>query len=219
MTEQQGLININMHKAERSAKDIETIHSILDNALVCHVGFIQDGIPYVIPHSFGRIEDELFMHGAIGGRMMNHIASGGQVCVEVTLLDSLVLARSMFMHSVNYRSVLVFGKGRLIESKDEKNRALKAISDQLIPGRWEECRQPNKKELDATKVIAIKMDVATAKINQGMPSDKKSDLDFPVWAGILPLYTLGGEPKSAEGIDPELKPLMNIKVFKKEGIG
>jgi len=214
-----GMINVNMHKKDRGSTDVEKIYSILDQALVCHVGFVQDGVPYVIPHNFGRVGDELVMHGSISGRLMKHIISGETICLEVTILDSMVLARSVFMHSVNYRSVMVFGKGRKIESKDEKNVALKAIADQLIPTRWEECRLPNDKELNATAVVAIKIDLATAKINNGMPDDKAEDMDFPVWAGILPLNTMAGEPVSSDGLAEGLAPSERIKGFSKKGIG
>ncbi|HWS24877.1 MAG TPA: pyridoxamine 5'-phosphate oxidase family protein [Anaerolineales bacterium] len=220
MTEHQPeSINLRMHTSNRAVEDIESIYAILDKALVCHVGIVEGGVPYVIPHNFGRLGDELVMHGALGGRLMKHIASGELVCVEVTLLDSLVLARSMFMHSVNYRSVMVFGRGRLIETDSEKLQALKAISDQLMPGRWEECRQPNQKELNATKVIGIKIESVTAKVNIGLPEDKSEDLDFPVWAGILPLNTVADEPISAEELDPTLIPMSGIRNFKRAGIG
>lgn len=214
-----GMINVNMHKKDRGSTDVESIYSILDKALVCHVGFVQDGIPYVIPHNFGRIGDELVMHGSLSGRLMKHIMSGETICVEVTILDSIVLARSVFMHSVNYRSVMVFGKGRKIEDKEEKNRALKAISDQLIPNRWEECRLPNDKELNATAVVAMKIDLATAKINNGMPDDKAEDMDFPVWAGILPLNTVAGAPVSSDGLADGLTPSEWITEYSKIGIG
>lgn len=214
-----GMINVNMHKKDRGSTDKERVYSILDQALVCHVGFVQDGVPYVIPHNFGRIGDELVMHGSISGRLMKHIMSGATICVEVTILDSMVLARSVFQHSVNYRSVMVFGKGRKIEDKEEKTTALKAISDQLISGRWDECRLPNDKELNATAVVAIKIDQATAKINNGMPDDKVEDMNFPVWAGILPLNTSAGAPVSSEGLADGLTPSEYIKSFSKKGIG
>lgn len=214
-----GMINVNMHKKNRGSTDVEKIYSILDQALVCHVGFVQDGVPYVIPHNFGRIGDELVMHGSITGRLMKHIMSGETVCVEVTILDSMVLARSLFMHSVNYRSVMVFGRGRKLETIDEKNVALRAIVDQLMPGRWEECRIPNEKELNATAVVAIKIDLATAKINNGMPDDKAEDMNFPVWAGILPLNTTAGEPISSDGLAEGLNPSETIKNYAKKGMG
>lgn len=214
-----GMINVNIRKKERGSQDIGSIYSILDQALVCHVGFVQDGVPYVIPHNFGRVGDQLVMHGALGGRLMKHILNGGEVCIEVTILDSLVLARSLFQHSVNYRSVMVFGKGRALNTHEEKNTALKAISDQLMKGRWEECRLPNEKELNATAVVSIPIDVATAKINNGMPDDKKEDLDFPVWAGILPLSTEAGEPVTSDGIAEGLLPSEEIRNYKKNGVG
>jgi len=220
MTERQSeSINLRMHTSNRAVEDTESIYAILDKALVCHVGIVEGGVPYVIPHNFGRLDDELVMHGALGGRLMNHIASGELICIEVTLLDSLVLARSMFMHSVNYRSVMVFGRGRLIETDSEKIQALKAISDQLMPGRWEECRQPNQKELNATRVIGIKIESVTAKVNVGMPEDKREDLDFPVWAGVLPLNTVASEPISADELDSTLMPMSEIRNFKRAGIG
>lgn len=172
---------------KRGNYDRETLYSILDEALICHVGFAESGQPYVIPINFARIQDTIVLHGAKASRLLRHIAAGNPVCVEATIVDGLVLARSVFHHSVNYRSVVVFGSGRLVEDHTEKLAALQAITEHLIPGRWNEARLPNRKELNATTVVSIKIDEASAKIRVVPPIDDEPDYSLPVWAGILPL--------------------------------
>ena len=172
---------------KRGHYDRETIHRILDEALICHVAFVEKGQPYVIPINFARMGDRIVLHGAKASRLLKHIEAGDPICVEVTIVDGLVLARSVFNHSVNYRSVVVFGKGRLIEDQQEKLAALQAVTEHLIPGRWQEARLPNRKELNATSVVSINMDEASAKVRVGPPVDEPEDYALPVWAGILPL--------------------------------
>jgi len=172
---------------ERGRYDRETIYRILDEALICHVGFAEKGQPYVIPINFARVEDTIVLHGAKASRLLKHIEAGNLVCVTVTIVDGLVLARSVFHHSVNYRSVVLFGKGRAVEDEQEKFAALKAITEHLIPGRWQEARLPNHKEMKATRVVSIKIDEASAKLRMGPPVDDQEDYTLPVWAGILPL--------------------------------
>lgn len=172
---------------ERGHYDRETIYHILDEALICHVGFVEKGQPFVIPINFARVDDAIFLHGAKASRLLKHIEAGHPVCVETTIVDGLVLARSVFHHSMNYRSVVLFGKGRLIEDEQEKLTALKAITEHLIPGRWQEARLPNRKELNATSVVSIDIGEASAKIRVGPPVDEDEDYVLPVWAGILPL--------------------------------
>lgn len=172
---------------KRGQYDRESIYRILDEALICHVGFVENGQPYVIPINFVRVEDTIVLHGAKASRLLKHIAAGHPVCVEATIVDGLVLARSVFHHSVNYRSVVLFGTGRALEQEQEKLRALKAITDHLIPGRWQETRPPNRKEMNATSVVSIKIDEASAKVRMGPPLDDEEDYALPVWAGILPL--------------------------------
>jgi uncharacterized protein len=172
---------------KRGHYDRETIYQILDEALICHVGFVENGQPYVIPINFARVEDSLILHGAKASRLLKHIEAGHPVCVEATIVDGLVLARSVFNHSVNYRSVVLFGKGRPVEDEQEKLSALKAVTEHLLPGRWQEARLPNRKELNATRVVSMKIDEASAKVRMGPPVDDEEDYSLPVWAGVLPL--------------------------------
>jgi len=172
---------------KRGNYERETIYRILDEALICHVGFVANGQPYVIPINFARVDDTIVLHGAKASRLLKHIEAGNSVCVEVTIVDGLVLARSVFHHSVNYRSVVLFGKGQAIEEDEKKIEALRAVSEHLIPGRWDEARLPNRKELHATRVVSIKIDEASAKVRLGPPVDEQDDYLLPVWAGILPL--------------------------------
>ncbi|HNQ14052.1 MAG TPA: pyridoxamine 5'-phosphate oxidase family protein [Pyrinomonadaceae bacterium] len=180
---------------KRGNFDRDVVNSILDEALVCHVGFVVDGKPFVIPTSFGRIGDTLVIHGSAASRMMRNLSDGIDVCVTVTLLDGLVLARSAFHHSVNYRSVVIFGQAEKIEDEAEKEAALKALTEHLIPGRWPETRPPNALELKATTVLTIPIEEASAKIRTGDPVDDEDDYELPFWAGIVPLKMVAGEPK------------------------
>lgn len=172
---------------KRGHYDRETIYRILDEALICHVGFVEEGQPYVIPTNFARMEDSLILHGARASRLLKHVEAGHPVCVEATIVDGLVLARSVFHHSINYRSVVLFGKGRPVEDEGEKLSALKAVTEHILPGRWQEARLPNSKELNATRVVAIRIDEASAKVRMGPPVDEEEDYGLPVWAGVLPL--------------------------------
>lgn len=172
---------------KRGHYDRETIYHILDEALLCHVGFAHRGQPYVIPINFARVEDHIVLHGAKASRLLKHIEAGHPVCVEATIVDGLVLARSVFHHSVNYRSVVLFGKGRPVQDEQEKLSALQALTEHLIPGRWQEARLPNRKELNATGVVSIKIDEASAKVRMGPPVDDQEDYALTVWAGVLPL--------------------------------
>ncbi len=172
---------------KRGNYDRETIYRILDEALICHVGFAEKGQPCVIPINFARVDDSIVLHGAKASRLLKHIETGHPVCIEATIVDGLVLARSIFHHSVNYRSVVLFGKGRPVEGEREKLSALKAITEHLIPGRWQEARLPSRKELNATRVVSIKIDEASAKVRVGPPADDQEDYALPVWAGVLPL--------------------------------
>lgn len=191
---------------ERGHYDRETIYRILDEALICHAGFVEKGQPYVIPINFARVGDTILLHGAKASRLLKHIEAGHPVCVTVTLVDGLVLARSVFHHSVNYRSVVVFGKGRPVQDEQEKLAALKAITEHLIPGRWQEARLPNRKEMNATRVVSIKIDEASAKIRMGPPGDEPEDYALPVWAGVLPLQEIPLSPIRDELL-PEEVPL------------
>lgn len=179
--------------AERGHYDHESVHTVLDAGLIAHVGIAPEGQPFVIPVLYARMGDELIFHGAKASRLLKYVQAGGDVCVTVTLLDGLVLARSLFEHSMNYRSVVAFGKGRLIEDAAEKMEALRLISEQMLPGRWDDARQPTEKELNATTVVAVKIEEATAKIRTGGPEDNEEDYALPVWAGEVSLKMEVGE--------------------------
>jgi len=179
---------------KRGAYDRETINSILDEAFVCHVGFMVDGQPYVIPTGFTRIDDDLYIHGSSASRMMRSLAEGVQVCVTVTLVDGLVLARSAFHHSMNYRSVVILGKATLVEAQEEKNQAMEAMTEHIVSGRWKDVRWPTELELKATSVLKLPIEEASAKIRTGGPVDDEDDYSMDVWAGVLPLSLAPGEP-------------------------
>jgi nitroimidazol reductase NimA-like FMN-containing flavoprotein (pyridoxamine 5'-phosphate oxidase superfamily) len=189
---------------KRGQYDRETIYRILDEALICHVGFVQAEQPYVIPINFARVEDSIVLHGAKASRLLKHIEAGYPVCVEVTIVDGLVLARSVFNHSVNYRSVVLFGRGRPLEDEQEKLSALEAITEHLIPGRWQEARLPTHKELNATAVVSIKIDEASAKVRMGPPIDDQEDYALPIWAGVLPLQEQALSPVRDELLSDDI---------------
>lgn len=195
MTEFQASPKTRIHRLpKRGHYDKETIYSILDEALICHVGFVEEGQPYVIPINFARLGDEIILHGAKASRLLKHVEAGHPVCIEATIVDGLVLARSVFHHSVNYRSVVLFGTGRAIEDEGEKMAALEAVTEHLIPGRWKEARLPDAKELNATRVVAVQIDEASAKVRMGPPGDEEEDYALPVWAGVLPLREMALTP-------------------------
>lgn len=179
---------------KRGNFDRDVINTILDEAFICHVGFVVDGQPYVIPTGFARIGDDLYIHGSSASRMLRNLAGGGDVCVTVTLVDGLVLARSAFHHSINYRSVVILGKAEVVSDKDEKNKALEAFTEHVIPGRWAEVRWPTELELKATTVLHLPINEASAKIRTGDPVDDDEDYTMNVWAGTLPLTLTPGEP-------------------------
>jgi uncharacterized protein len=178
---------------QRGVYERETIDAILDEALVCHLGFAIDGQPYVIPTLHARVGDRLYVHGSAASRMLRHAAADARICVTVTLLDGLVLARSVFNHSIDYRSVVVLGTPTLVEDVAEKREALHAFTEHIAPGRWDEARQPTDKELKATWILSIPLDEASAKIRTGPPEDEPEDRDLPVWAGVVPIH-LAAEP-------------------------
>jgi nitroimidazol reductase NimA-like FMN-containing flavoprotein (pyridoxamine 5'-phosphate oxidase superfamily) len=190
--------------AKRGKYDKETIYRILDEAFLCHVSFSIDGQPFIIPTLFARVEDSIYIHGSHISRMLKTLSEGVRICLCVTLVDGLVLARSAFHHSMNYRSAVVFGRGKLVDDEAEKLLALKAISDNLLPERWEDCRQPNAKELNVTSVIRIEIEEASAKIREGMPVDDDSDLELPIWAGILPISQKFSEPVPDEKLSAKI---------------
>jgi nitroimidazol reductase NimA-like FMN-containing flavoprotein (pyridoxamine 5'-phosphate oxidase superfamily) len=179
---------------QRGSFDRQQINEILDEGIVCHVGFVSNGQPYVIPTGYARVADTLIIHGSQASRTLRQLGLGIDVCVTVTLVDGLVLARSAFHHSMNYRSVVVFGRAAVIEDREEKIAALEALSEHMIPGRWEEVRDPNDRELQLTTVLAIPLTEASAKVRTGPPVDDEEDYDLPVWAGVIPLQMIAIEP-------------------------
>lgn len=172
---------------KRAAYDAATIHAILDAAFLAHVGFVVEGQPFVIPTLYGRKDDKLYLHGSSVSRMLRESGKGIPLCITVTLVDALVLARSAFHHSMNYRSVVAFGNARLIDDAEQKNEALRLISDHILAGRWDEVRPPTAQELKATAVLEFTIEEASAKTRSGFPVDDEEDYALPVWAGILPL--------------------------------
>ncbi len=177
---------------KRGAYDRDTVYAILDEGFICHMGFDTERGPVVIPTSYGRKDDKLYVHGSAASRMLRTLSEGAPVCVTVTLLDGLVLARSAFHHSINYRSVVVFGQARPITEREPKMEALRVISDQIVTGRWDDVRLPNEQELKATTVLEIPLTEASAKIRTGPPVDDEEDYALSVWAGVLPIRTFRG---------------------------
>ncbi len=190
-----------VREPQRAVYDRPAAYQILDEAFICHVGFVVDGQPFVIPTSFGRAGDNLYIHGSAASRMLRNLDDGVSVCVTVTLLDGLVLARSIFNHSMNYRSVLVLGVARTVEDPAEKLEALRLLSEHILPGRWKESRQPNEKELKATLVMRLPITEFSAKVRQGDPIDDEEDYAFPTWAGVIPLQMVAGEPVKDPRLD------------------
>jgi len=178
---------------KRGHYDKATVYEILDAAFLCHIGFAVDGQPFVIPTSYGRDGDVLYLHGATTSRMMKQLATGMPTCITVTHLDGLVLARSTFHHSMNYRSAVVFGTARLVEG-EEKMKGLEIITENILKGRWEESRQPIAKEMKATTVLRLDIDQASAKIRTGGPGDEKQDYALPIWAGVVPIRQVYDAP-------------------------
>ena len=188
---------------ERGVYDREQVDAILDAALVCHLGFVQDGQPFVIPTLHARIGDRLYVHGSSASRALRHLGDGIPACVTATLLDGIVLARSVFEHSMNYRSVVVLGTATGVSDPDEKNRALEAFTEKLLPGRWADARHPTAQELKATGVLWLPLDEASAKIRTGGPEDGDTpDADLDVWAGTIPLHVTAGPPVPDAGLRP-----------------
>ena len=185
---------------ERGAYDRPTIDSILDEALLCHLGFVTDGRPFVIPTIHARDGDTLYVHGSPGSRMLRTAKEGVDICVTVTLLDGLVLARSVYNHSMNYRSAVVLGRAREVTDRDEKLRAMQRVVDHVVPGRWDDARRPNDGEIKGTTILALPLDEASAKIRSGPPTDDDADLELPVWAGVIPLQLEPSDPIPAAGV-------------------
>jgi nitroimidazol reductase NimA-like FMN-containing flavoprotein (pyridoxamine 5'-phosphate oxidase superfamily) len=193
-----------VRESHRGAYDRETIYKILDEGFVCHVGFAVDGQPFVIPTLFARIGDAIYFHGSAASRMLRNVSEEIPVCVTVTLTDGFVLARSVFNHSMNYRSVVALGKAVLVSAPEEKLEALHAFTEKIIPGRWKDARQPNEKELKATSILRLPLTEVSAKIRSGPVEDDAPDYTLPVWAGVIPLRLTPGAPIRDERCDASI---------------
>jgi nitroimidazol reductase NimA-like FMN-containing flavoprotein (pyridoxamine 5'-phosphate oxidase superfamily) len=191
---------------QRGAFDRESINQILDEGFICHVGFAVEGQPFVIPTGYARFEDKLFIHGSQASRMLRTVGQGIDVCVTVTLIDGLVLARSAFHHSMNYRSVVVFGRATVVNEREEKLAALRALSEHMIPRRWDDVRKPNERELQLTTVLSVPLEEASAKVRTGPPLDDEEDYELDVWAGVIPLRLIANAPIPDPRLPPEIDP-------------
>ncbi|HXZ63420.1 MAG TPA: pyridoxamine 5'-phosphate oxidase family protein [Streptosporangiaceae bacterium] len=188
---------------ERGRTDRAELDAVLNAGLVCHLGVVIDGEPVVLPTGYGRIDDTLYLHGSSANRSLL-AAAGQQVCVTVTLLDGLVCARAVFHHSMNYRSAVIFGAARLVTDPAEKLAALRAVTDHLVPGRWEHAREPTRKELAATAVVAVPLDEASVKVRSGGPKDDPEDYDSGIWAGVLPAALTFGPAEPDPALPPDV---------------
>ena len=191
---------------KRGAYDRQLVYGILDEGFICHVGFTVEGQTFVIPTGYARVDAQLFIHGSQVSRMLRTLSSGIDVCVAVTLVDGLVLARSAFHHSINYRSVVMFGRARIVDEREAKLAALFAFSEQVIPGRWNDVREPTETELKATTVLALPLVEVSAKVRTGPPIDDEEDYALNVWAGVLPLRIAAGAPISDPRLPETIQP-------------
>ena len=198
-----------VREPHRGVYDREEVYKILDEAFLCHVGFSLDGQPYVIPTSYGRKDANLYIHGSAASRMLKQMKAGVDVCITVTLLDGLVLARSVFNHSMNYRSVVILGKATLVDEPEEKLAALHTLSEHILPGRWHDSRQPNERELKQTSVLRVPIEEFSGKVRTGPPMDDEEDISFPTWAGVIPLEMKASAPID----DPRLDPTLEIPIY------
>jgi nitroimidazol reductase NimA-like FMN-containing flavoprotein (pyridoxamine 5'-phosphate oxidase superfamily) len=200
---------------ERAAYDRATVHAILDEGFLCHLGFVVDGQPYVIPTGYARVGDTVFLHGSTGSRL--GLRPGMDVCVTVTLVDGLVLARSAFHHSMNYRSVMAIGRTRPVTDPGEKEVALRALVEHIVPGRSDEVRGGDLRELAATAVLALPLAEVSAKVRTGPPQDDESDYALPIWAGVLPLALTAGEPAPDPVLDPSIPAPAHVASWSRPG--
>ncbi len=198
-----------VREPERGVYDRNTAYRILDEGFICHVGFELDGQPFVIPTSYGRSGDDLYIHGSAASRMLRNLEQGIRVCITVTLLDGLVLARSIFNHSMNYRSVVILGTATVVKDPEEKLKALRLLSEHIVPGRWAESRPPNDRELKATFALRVPITEFSAKVRQGPPIDDEEDYDFQTWAGVVPLEVVARPPLP----DPRCNPAIPVPAY------
>ncbi|MFN2498652.1 MAG: pyridoxamine 5'-phosphate oxidase family protein [Pyrinomonadaceae bacterium] len=201
---------------KRGVYDLDLVYAILDEGFICHVGFIADGKPVVIPTGYARVDDQLYIHGSQSSRMLRTLKTGIDVCVTVTLIDGLVLARSAFHHSMNYRSVVVFGNATAIEEADRKLAALRALSEHMIPGRWDEVRGPNEQELKTTTVLALPLEEVSAKVRIGPPLDDEEDYALKVWAGVLPLKLVAEDPVKDPALQTGIEPPAHLFKYSRQ---
>ncbi len=204
-----------VREPHRGSFDRDTIYKILDEGFVCHVGFTMDGQPYVIPTMFARVGDAIYFHGSAASRMLRGLSGGLAVCVTVTLIDGLVLARSVFNHSMNYRSVVALGTATLVSEAEEKIVALRAFTEKILPGRWGDARQPNEKELKATSILRLALSEVSAKMRAGDVQDDEEDYALPVWAGVLPIRLAASEPIRDGRCDAKLAVPASVANFDK----
>ena len=191
---------------QRGSYDRELINQILDEGFICHIGFAVDGQPFVIPTGYARVGDRLFVHGSQASRMLRVLGKGIEVCLAATLIDGLVLARSAFHHSMNYRSVVVFGCATIVDDPDEKIAALRALSEHMIPGRWDDVREPNEREMQLTTVLSLSLNEASAKVRTGPPLDDAEDYELPIWAGVIPLRMVADTPTNDARLPSNIDP-------------
>lgn len=191
---------------KRADYDRASVYHILDEGFICHVGFVVDGQPFVIPTGYARVSDRLYIHGSAASRMLRELEKGIDVCVTVTLIDGLVLARSAFHHSMNYRSVVVFGRAAIVEDTEEKFAALRAFTEHIVPDRWSDVREPNEQEMKATLVLALPLEEASAKVRTGPPLDDEEDYALPIWAGVVPLHLAAAAPISDPRLPSNIQP-------------
>jgi nitroimidazol reductase NimA-like FMN-containing flavoprotein (pyridoxamine 5'-phosphate oxidase superfamily) len=205
-----------VREPDRAVYDRAAAYKILDEGFICHVGFVVDGQPFVIPTGYGRVGDNLYIHGSAASRMLRRVDEGIAVCITVTLLDGLVLARSIFNHSMNYRSVVILGTAVAVVDAREKLEALRLLSEHILPGRWAESRLPNERELKATLVMRLPIEEFSAKVRQGPPVDDEEDLRFPTWAGVIPLEMVAGKPIDDPKLDPTRRPPIYVTQYSRK---
>jgi uncharacterized protein len=204
-------------KPQRGAYDQATIHAILDEGLICHVGFLADGHPCVIPTLYVRLGDHIYLHGSPASRMLQTLQQGVPVSIAVTLVDGLVLARSAMHHSMNYRSVVLFGTASLVDEPGQKLEILRALTEHVIPGRWDNIRQPTPEELRRTLVLSIPIAEASAKIRTGNPIDDEADHELPVWAGVIPLHLAASMPVEDARLRPGIALPSHVRDYRAPG--
>jgi nitroimidazol reductase NimA-like FMN-containing flavoprotein (pyridoxamine 5'-phosphate oxidase superfamily) len=203
---------------KRGVYDREPVYKILDEGFICHVSFTVDGRPVVIPTGYARVADQLFIHGSQVSRMLRTLSAGIDVCIAVTLVDGLVLARSAFHHSINYRSVVIFGRATMVEEREAKLAALLAFSEHVIPGRWDDVRKPTDRELKATTVLSVPLEEVSAKVRTGPPIDDEEDYSLNIWAGVVPLKLVAGQPTNDPRLPSSIEPPSYTLKYRREKV-